>query len=88
MGTKDFIYRGFCVLIAMVGQGNCDSNSFFSNTNYLNLVESLNTAFNSRRNYEGAWAISTTQSTNSNTARPNRSPISTAHGTYEPFAAH
>ena len=72
----------------MVGQGNCDSNSFFYNTSYSNLVESLNTAFNSRRNYEGAWAISTTPSTNSYTARPNRSPMTTAHGTYEPVAAH
>ena len=72
----------------MVGQGNCDSNSFFSNTNYPNLVECLNTAFNARRNYEGAWTISTTPSTNSNTARPNTSPIISAHGTYEPFAAH
>ena len=51
-------------------------------------MESLNTAFNSRRNYEGAWAISTTLFTNSSTARPYRSPITTAHGTSEPVAAH
>ena len=65
----------------MVGQGNCDLNSFFNNTNYHNLMESLNKAFNSRINYEGAWAISTTLATNSYTARPNKSPITTANGT-------
>ena len=58
--------------LAMAQQGNLDE--LVSNiVNYPNFRESLNAAFNSRREQEDARAISMTPPTNSVTARPTTS---------------